>query len=175
MVYSGRIKKLLAPNHDDGIQSRHRNWNQAVFTFRNVVWKGEKRMKGKIFCFTAAILVALLASVWAADVTGKWMAQAPGNQGNVDITLNFKVDGTTLTGTVDNPQAGPADIKDGKVNGERNFLSRCAQRLAKTTRRLCGKAKSPGMKSGLPVRLKAGRWVGAGAAPALEIIAKRVK
>ncbi|MBP1622684.1 MAG: hypothetical protein H6Q07_704, partial [Acidobacteria bacterium] len=70
-------------------------------------------MKGKIAVFGVVILLAVLTSAWAADVSGKWIVKAPANQGDVEITLNFKVEGTSLTGTVDNPQAGPADIKDG--------------------------------------------------------------
>ena len=76
-------------------------------------------MTKKTFSIGAAILLALLASAWAADISGKWLADAPGNQGNVEITLILKAEGTTLTGTLENPQApGAIDIKDGKIEGD---------------------------------------------------------
>ena len=71
-------------------------------------------MRIKSLMIGAFVLVALLASASAASVDGKWTAKA----GDVDITLTFKVEGTTLTGTLDNPQAGPADIKGGKIEGD---------------------------------------------------------
>ena len=71
-------------------------------------------MNSKRVLIGAVALLILSASVWAADVSGKWSAQAQGT----DITLTFKVEGNTLTGTVDNSQAGPTDIKDGKINGD---------------------------------------------------------
>jgi hypothetical protein len=72
------------------------------------------RMKNRIILGGAVTLLALLASAWAADLAGKWTAQA----GGVEITLIFKVDGTTLTGTVNNPQGGEAAIKEGKIDGD---------------------------------------------------------
>ncbi len=74
-------------------------------------------MRNKIVLCGAVILLALVASAWAADVTGKWVAQVPGRQGTTENTFNFKVEGTTLTGTVTTPQ-GETAISDGKVNGD---------------------------------------------------------
>ena len=72
-----------------------------------------------MFLIVAVVLLTLPASLWAADVTGKWTAEASaGQQGNVELTLNFKVDGEKLTGTLENPAVGPADMKDGKVIGK---------------------------------------------------------
>ena len=63
------------------------------------------------------MVLALVASAWAADLTGKWVAQVQGRQGTVENTFNFKVDGTTLTGTMTTPQ-GETAISEGKVNGD---------------------------------------------------------
>ena len=53
----------------------------------------------------------------ATDVSGKWLAQAPGRDGQThEVTFNFKVDGDTLTGTVTTPR-GDVEISDGKVSG----------------------------------------------------------
>lgn len=77
-------------------------------------------MKYRTFLIGAAVLLTLVASAWAADISGKWTAQAPGGQGATsDITLVFKVDGTSLTGTLDNSaMPGAIEIKDGKVEGD---------------------------------------------------------
>jgi hypothetical protein len=128
-------------------------------------------MKCKVFCF-AAILTALLAPAWAADVTGKWIAQAPGNQGNVDITLNFKVDGTTLTGTVDNPQAGPADIKDGKTDGDK-ISFHVVRKIGENDMKVVWKGVIAGDEIRFSREVEGGMGGGQGASP--EIIARRVK
>ncbi|HUI79982.1 MAG TPA: hypothetical protein VLY24_18775 [Bryobacteraceae bacterium] len=60
-------------------------------------------------------IFALAAS--AADVTGKWMAQVPGRNGNQDVTFNLKQSGSDLTGTVTTGQ-GEQQISEGKVNGD---------------------------------------------------------
>jgi hypothetical protein len=74
-------------------------------------------MKIKILLVGAAALLVLLASAWAADVTGKWVAQVQGRQGMSENTFSFKVEGTSLTGTLTNPQ-GETAITEGKVSGD---------------------------------------------------------
>jgi len=78
----------------------------------------DKTMKNKLFLIGLSVLLILPASLWAIDISGKWKAAAPGSQGNVELILTFEVEGTKLTGTLDNPEVGPADIKDGKIVGE---------------------------------------------------------
>jgi hypothetical protein len=60
-------------------------------------------------------IFALAAS--AADVSGKWMAQVPGRNGNQDVTFNLKQAGSALTGTVTAGQ-GDQQISEGKVDGD---------------------------------------------------------
>lgn len=69
---------------------------------------------------TAVLVAALSASVYAADVTGKWTAQVPGRDGQMrEQTFTFKVDGETLTGTVSGmPGGSDAEIKEGTVKGD---------------------------------------------------------
>jgi hypothetical protein len=75
-------------------------------------------MRAKILLIGAVAMLALLASAWAADVTGKWVAQTPGRDGGTsENTFNLKVDGTTLTGTMTTPRGEDA-ITEGKVNGD---------------------------------------------------------
>jgi hypothetical protein len=74
-------------------------------------------MKNKILLIGAVVLQALLASVWAADITGKWIARMPGRQGTIETVFSFRVDGTKLTGTVTN-LLGETAISEGKINGD---------------------------------------------------------
>jgi hypothetical protein len=53
----------------------------------------------------------------AQDLTGKWTATAVSN--NVAVTLDLKVAGNVVTGAILNPQSGPAEIKDGKIEGNK--------------------------------------------------------
>lgn len=57
------------------------------------------------------------SAAWAQDLTGKWTATAVAN--NAAVTLDLKVAGNVVTGAILNPQSGPAEIKDGKVEGNR--------------------------------------------------------
>jgi len=74
-------------------------------------------MKNKNLLVGAVLVLALRASAWAADVTGKWVAQIQGRQGMTETTFNFKVDGAALTGSMTNPQ-GETPITEGKVSGD---------------------------------------------------------
>ncbi len=69
------------------------------------------------FVISLVLVCTLTASLWASDISGKWKVEAPSQQGNVELTLTFKADGSTLTGTLDNPDVGSADIKEGKIEG----------------------------------------------------------
>lgn len=67
-----------------------------------------------------ALLSTLLAiAAFAADVSGKWVAEMPGRGGGnpMQITFDLKADGNTLTGTVGSPQ-GQTAITDGKIDGD---------------------------------------------------------
>ncbi len=137
-------------------------------------------MRNRIVAMGAVILLAL-ASAWAADVTGKWVAQVQGRQGMSENTFTFKVEGTTLTGTLATPQ-GETAISDGKVNGDeisfvivRKFnenefkilyKGKVAGDEIKFTREFQGGMGGPG---------GGGPGGGMGGAPPPEIIAKRVK
>ena len=70
--------------------------------------------------FLTGALVGIFAiAAFAADVTGKWTAEVPGRGGNMaTTTIVLKQDGAKLTGTVDGGRGGPAEITDGKVDGD---------------------------------------------------------
>ncbi len=75
-------------------------------------------MKTKSLLIGAIAVLVLLASAWAADVTGKWVAQTPGRDGATsETTFNLKVEGAVLTGTMTSSR-GESTISEGKVNGD---------------------------------------------------------
>ena len=75
-------------------------------------------MKSRVIFFGFAVLVVLATVVYAADITGKWVAQVPGRGGQTrETTFNFKVSGDTLTGTVSGRQ-GDNPISNGKIKGD---------------------------------------------------------
>jgi hypothetical protein len=126
-------------------------------------------MKAKHFLIGVVVLLTLLASAWAADVVGKWTAQAQGTE----ITLTFKVDGNTLTGTVDNSQAGPTDIKDGKISGD-EISFHVVRKMGESEIKIDWKGKVAGDEIKFKRQAQGGGMGGPGAG-AEEIIAKRVK
>lgn len=66
------------------------------------------------------ILIGCLAaaSLWAADVSGKWTYEMTGRNGNtMTSNLTLKADGDKLTGSVSG-RNGDTDISDGKVDGD---------------------------------------------------------
>jgi hypothetical protein len=65
-----------------------------------------------------ALLLCLAMGAAAADVTGKWVAQVPGRDGQTrETTFNLKADGEKLTGTISG-RRGDTPISDGKVSGD---------------------------------------------------------
>jgi len=77
-------------------------------------------MKIKLLLIGSAVLLILLSAAYAADVTGKWVAEMPGRggQGPTQTTFDLKADGPKLTGTVTSGQGEPAEITEGKVEGD---------------------------------------------------------
>ena len=126
-------------------------------------------MKVKYLCIGAAVLLIVLASAWAADVAGKWTTKAQG----ADITLTFKVDGNTLTGTVDNSQAGPTDIKDGKVDGD-DISFHVVRKMGESEIKIEWKGKIAGDEIKFKRQAQGGGMGGPGGG-AEDITAKRVR
>jgi len=75
----------------------------------------------KKLLFVTTILLAVTLCLMAADASGKWMFEQQGRGGSVQVTLNLKVDGGALTGTLSRPgrdgNAMETPISDGKVDG----------------------------------------------------------
>jgi hypothetical protein len=69
----------------------------------------------------AAMILAGLVCVYAADITGTWTAQFDSQVGVQKYTFEFKVDGTKLTGRALSNIAGvdaKTELTEGKINGD---------------------------------------------------------
>lgn len=63
-------------------------------------------------------LAFLTATTYAAGVDGKWIGDVNTPDGSaISLTLNFKVDGDKVTGTITGP-TGDIEITEGKMDGE---------------------------------------------------------
>jgi hypothetical protein len=72
----------------------------------------------KLLASSVAAFALLATSLFAADVNGKWVGEMEGRDGQKRVqTFDFKVDGSTLTGTVSSPM-GERKIEEGKVTGD---------------------------------------------------------
>ena|ERR1017187_4460389 len=75
----------------------------------------------KKLLYVTTILLAVTLCLMAADASGKWAFEQEGRNGPVRVTLNLKVDGGTLSGTLTRPgrdgNAMETPISDGKVDG----------------------------------------------------------
>jgi hypothetical protein len=74
-------------------------------------------MKKRIVFLSVCFVLAALTAVWAEDVTGKWVAQVPGRDGQArETTFTLKAEGDKLTGSVSGRQ-GDTPIENGKISG----------------------------------------------------------
>ncbi len=65
------------------------------------------------------VLFALAVVAFAADVTGKWVAQIPGRNGQArETTFTLKADGEKLTGSISGRQGQETPISEGKISGD---------------------------------------------------------
>jgi hypothetical protein len=75
----------------------------------------------KKFLFVTTILLAVTLCLLAADASGKWTFEQQGRNGTMQVTLNLKIDGAALSGTVTQPgrEGNPVEtaISDAKIDG----------------------------------------------------------
>ena len=117
---------------------------------------------GVVFACALAVSAA-----WAQDdLTGKWTATAVSN--NVAVTLDLKVAGKVVTGAILNPRSGPAEIKDGTIDG--NKISFHVVRIANdATNRILWQGTIEGAE------IHFTRSVEGSPGPGMEVIAKRAQ
>jgi hypothetical protein len=73
----------------------------------------------RVVTVAAVFVVALLASVRTADVSGTWSATFDTQMGQQQYTYTFVVKGTELTGIAKGNLTGETKISDGKVDGQK--------------------------------------------------------
>ena len=114
-----------------------------------------------------SLLLALTMAAAAADVTGKWVAQIAGRNGQTrEQTFNLKADGANLTGTVSGRQGADTAISAGKIDGDKISFEVKMERGGNTVEQ-----KYSGIVAGDELKMK--REGGQGAAT--EFTAKRAK
>jgi hypothetical protein len=125
-------------------------------------------MKLRQVVLVLSIIIAAMTIAWAADVTGKWVAQVPGRDGQTrETTFNFKVEGDKLTGTMSGFQ-GETPISDGKISGDDiSFKVKLSFNNNEVTLLFTGKVSGDEIKF---TRTREG-----GNAPGTEFTAKRAK
>lgn len=75
-------------------------------------------MKYRILFLAASVIFAGMTLAFASDVSGKWVAQVPGRDGQTrETTITLKAEGEKLTGAVSGRQ-GDNPIADGKIKGD---------------------------------------------------------
>ena len=137
-------------------------------------------MKNRAIAVAALVLSAVTAA-WAADVSGKWIAKVPGAQGQneSDVTFMFKVDGSNLTGTLNNSQQpGDVEIKEGTVTGDDVSFS-LTRKIGDSELKVLWKGKVYGDEIKFTRSVGGGAGAPGGAAggggATTEIVAKRAK
>jgi hypothetical protein len=142
--------------------------------------EGDYFMTSKIILIGAMVLL-VVASAWAADVTGKWTATMPGTQGQGDstVTLVFKAEGSKLTGTLNNSQMpGEVALSEGKINGD-DISFTIVRKFGESEMKIVWKGKVSGNEIRFTREVEGGIAGGpgggaGGGAAAAEIIAKKV-
>ncbi len=70
-----------------------------------------------------AVLTVLLGlctlTALAADISGTWKATSNGQNGPMERTFVFKVDGSKLTGETTSPSFGKSVLENGKMDGDK--------------------------------------------------------
>jgi hypothetical protein len=65
------------------------------------------------------VILALAAPVRAADPSGRWTATFTTEVGEQQYTFEFKVMGSTLTGTAKSNLLGETKLEEGRIDGDK--------------------------------------------------------
>ena len=127
-------------------------------------------MKKRILFLSVCFVLAALTAVWAEDITGKWVAQVPGQGGQTrETTITLKAEGEKLTGTISGRQ-GDTAISDGKVKGD-DVSFTVTREVQGNTLKFVYKGKVSGDEIKFTRTVEGGQ----GNMPAQEFTAKRAK
>jgi hypothetical protein len=123
-----------------------------------------------VFLSACFVFAALSLALAAADVSGKWVAQVPGRNGNTnETTITLKADGGKLTGTISGRQ-GDTAISDGTVKGD-DISFTVTREFQGNTIKMLYKGKVSGDEIKFTRTIEGGQ----GNMPAVEFTAKRAK
>ena len=75
-------------------------------------------MKRVLGLFSLITIVSVLPLARAADVSGTWKGEFDFQGTPVPLTINLKIDGAKVTGTVEGLPTTPAEIHDGAIEGD---------------------------------------------------------
>ncbi|MGA2909690.1 MAG: hypothetical protein ABSE36_18455 [Terracidiphilus sp.] len=93
---------------------------EAGFIPRPRIPQEARRMKKFLILCTGLAFALTTATALAADLTGTWSGEMPGqNGGTFHISYTFKQDGAKLTGFVKSPQGDLIQIAEGKIDGDK--------------------------------------------------------
>ena len=70
----------------------------------------------RIIHFYVIITLILVGLGIASEIDGIWKGRVQGPEGDMELVINLKVNGDTLTGTVEGPM-GEQPIQNGKIDG----------------------------------------------------------
>jgi hypothetical protein len=131
--------------------------------------KEASSMRYRIAAFLAAcIALSGMSIAYASDVTGKWIAQVPGRDGQTrEVTITLKAEGEKLTGSLSGRQ-GDTPISDGKIKGDELSFTVTINRQGNEVKQLY-KGKVAGDE------IKFTRSREGGDRPPVEFTAKRAK
>ena len=76
-------------------------------------------MTSRITATALVVILVLAAHVRAADPSGRWTATFTTEVGEQQYTFEFKVKGSTLTGTAKSNLLGETELQEGKVDGDK--------------------------------------------------------
>jgi hypothetical protein len=76
------------------------------------------KMKAVLGFMALMVTLLLSPSAGAADVSGTWKGAFDFNGSSVPLAINLKVAGTDVTGTIEGLPNTPADIHEGKIDGD---------------------------------------------------------
>jgi hypothetical protein len=74
------------------------------------------KLSPRLLSFVA--FISFLPAVYAADLSGSYKGAFDFNGSSIPLTVTLKVDGTTVTGTVEGLPTTPAEIHEGTVSGD---------------------------------------------------------
>jgi hypothetical protein len=126
-------------------------------------------MKYRVAALLAACIVLSGISIaYAADPTGKWVAQVSARDGQTrEVTITLKAEGEKLTGTISGRQ-GDTPISDGQIKGDDLSFTVTQSRQGNEV-----KVNYKGKVSGDEIKFT--RTFGGGNRPPVEFTAKRAK